>query len=324
MSVVLEIREKLEQLLKAWEGDLAQLDSCVDEEPYAYFSTFGIGYTKGDLVRWFSMRGKPAALSLRIINDAVQVKEDHAVQFANVIGIFKDNAVYQKHLAFGGTFVNKLEQTEQGWILREIRFDLRCEDSVGRTSLSKQGMLYRETGFGQPAFISGWKKIDDRVGHNMSAIPGMGDRMISPTYDTPWYVIPESDYIPDDETQIKELLYKYCYGYDFATFPLIRDIMAEDIRFTCPETEWDNRRETIGFLKMHRKINPRSFHAVIVDEVEIHGEEAKVTARRISPDLRTMRYICDELEQWVEGVYQYKAIKQESGWVIKEMAYRRV
>lgn len=315
----IKIRECLEKFVEGWSGKYDLLDECIVKEPYVEMSMFGHLYSV-DLLKSFLPIKKGNTLDIQLINYSAVVQGNEARQYATVIGLFKNE---KTHLAFGGTLVTKVIKENEQWLLNMIRFDLQCEDSVGKTSLSKEGMLYRAPGFGDKTIIANWKVIDDRIGHNMSALPNMGKRMISPEYDTPWYVIKEQENIENDETQIKNLLYKYCYGFDLATFPLVRDILCDDIQLKVEEETFTNKRDVIGYLKLLRKVKPRSFHSVIFDNLEIDDNTATVKAYRISPDLRTTLKVSNDLTQWIDGYYVYTAVKKENQWYIQDLNYTK-
>lgn len=322
MSVNKEMQTVLEDFLKAWEGDVQRLDSCLSEEPYAYFSNLGVAYTRDEIRNWCA--GKEKGLKLHIMNHVTWEEQGKGYEYATVIGLFAKEAVVPRHLAFAGTFVNELVCEKDEWKLRVIRFDLQCEDSVAETTLSREGILYRAPGYGDVQFISNWKKIDDRIGHNMTAIPGAGQRMISPDYDTPWYKAGHMA-AENDAEKVKELLYMYCYAFDLATFPLLRDVFDESVKYSnaYADVEWTNRRDTIGFLKMYRKVTPRAHHSVMFEEVKIQGDEATVAAVRIAPEMKNKKFVNDDMEQWAYGSYHYKAKKTDGVWKITEFSYDR-
>lgn len=324
MNTEQEIQTVLENFLKAWEGDTDRLETCLSAEPYAYFSNLGVAYTTDEIRGWFTVAER--CLKLSVVNHVVWKEGDKAYEYATVTGLFQKEDIVSRHLAFAGSFVNELVHENHEWKLKVIRFDLQCEDSVERTTLSREGMLYRAPGYGDAQFIRNWMKIDDRIGHNMTAIPGAGSRMISPDYDTPWYKTKHMAGETDMD-KVKELLYMYCYAFDFATFPLLRGVFRESSTYVySAENEninWTDRRDIIGFLKMYRKVNPRAHHSVVFREVLIRGNEAVVKAERIAPELRTSAHVTGDMERWVYGTYHYKAVKEEGNWQITEFSYDR-
>lgn len=228
----------------------------------------------------------------------------------------------QRHLAFGGSFANQLVCDGDVWKLKVVRFDLQCEDSVGRTSLSQTGMLYRASGFGFPGLISMWKSIDDRVGHNMAPVLNMGKRVVNQDYDAPWYAVPDTEATSaEDDAAVRELLYRYSFAYDFVALKLVDGIFSDEVEFSCPEATWSTKRDAIGFLKLHRKSTPRSHHSVVFDEVSIEGDWAVAHARRIAPDLQTRPVVAAGIDQWADGSYRYEARKEQGTWHITAFEY---
>ena len=323
MDVETAARQALEGLLHVWENGAGDLNRVVDPEPYAHFSMMGTVYTQRELVGFLAARAMPCSLELHLINHVVRSDGDTAYQYATIVGLFTGAGMPQRHLAFGGSFANRLVHDGDTWKLKVIRFDLQCEDSVGRTSLSQTGMLYRASGFGFPGLISMWKAVDDRVGHNMAPIPGMGERMINQDYDAPWYAVPDAEATraKEDDAAVRELLYRYCFAYDFAALKLVDDIFADEVAFSCQEAAWGTKRDVIGFLKLHRKSTPRSHHSVVFDEVSIEGDRAIACAHRIAPDLQTRSVVVAGIDQWADGSYRYEARKEQGSWRIAKFDY---
>lgn len=318
----LKIQKCLEKFIDGWCNNIDLIDDCIDLEPLIYIRMFGHCSNTQFLKNWLSYRAVPTSkLEMKIYNYKVLIKESTAYQYATVLGAFKEDGMYPKHLAFGGTFVNKVVKVNDDWKLNTIRFDLQCEDSVSTTTLSKEGLMYRAPGYGQLRFIQNWLKIDDRIGHNMTKIANTAPTMISAEYDNPWYLIPDPDNLGNDEDQVKELLYKYCFAFDHVTFHLISDVFADNIKFRIEDEIWYNNRDAIGYLKLLRKVRPRPHHSIVFDEVKINGNEAEVVASRIAPDLRPTKFLSDPISDWTDGFFKYKAIKKDSKWQITEFVY---
>lgn len=315
----LKILECLQCFTDAWSKDGALFDECLDDEPLLYFSMFGYGFTRDMLRYWF----KPSdELTIKIVNHATLIQGITASQYATIIGLYlNEKGPFPRHLAFGGSFVNKLINKEGRWLLKEVRFDLQSEDKVSTTRLSKEGLIYRAPGYGDMSFVKGWKTIDDRIGHNNSDWPNNGFRTVSPEYDTPWYCVKNPDNRLNDEEAIKEKLYKYCYAFDFATFHLICDDLTDDCYLKVEEPEFHNARDSIGYLKQLRKTMSRSQTNVIFDEICIDGDRATAVANRIAPDLKNVRYPSGDLNEWIHGRYKVEYRKNQGNWQISSLVY---
>ena len=310
------IKTCLQNFLDACVNNNQKIQNYVIEEPTIEMNIFGYMYSVELFTMFIQERND---LSIQIVNHAVVENGNEATQYATIIGLFKKG---NKHLSFGGTFTNKLVFNGE-WRLSIIRFELQCEDSIGKTYLSKEGMLYRQPGYGTKSFISNWKTIDDRIGHNMSALDNMGPRIIAPEYDTPWYIL-ENNCQESAEEKVKDLLYKYCYGFDLATFPVIRDSFDDNVQLNIDGQSFTNKRDAIAFLKMLRKVTPRSFHSAIFEHINVDGNMAYAKASRIAPDLRTKKDVQENnLEQWIDGYYELKAIKENDAWKMTELSYQR-
>ncbi len=322
MSEEKKILDVLQHLVNVWEGSEDDISVCVSDEPFIYMSMFSNMYSGSDLKAAFR---KPAGTDLKIsiFNHAAVVKGNRASQYATVIGLFTKPDVPYMHLAFGGTFVNELNRTDNTWKLSVIRFNLQLEDSVAECRLTREGMIWRAPGYGNRSFISGWKTIDDRIGHNMADLPNMGGRMISPDYDTPWYKIKDRDEELSDEQQISELLYRFTCGFDLATFHLLSEAFADDVFLKLTDEEFSGRRDVLGYLKMLRKSTPRAHNSVIVDSLDIQDDTAVLKATRIAPDLRNLRYVSEDFRQWKDGTFTLEACRNHGKWTVKKLTYEK-
>ena len=318
---LLEIRNCFDNFIEAWMGKIELFDECIDEEPFIYFSMFDNCYNKDILKSYLSKRAALSNLDIKTINYDVLIKDDVAYMYATIVGVFTKNNYFQKHLAFGGTFSNQLVKNKNNWKLKTIRFDLNCEDSIGKTHLTKEGLLIRPSGYGQKNFISNWKFIDDRIGHNMSKEPNTAPLVISGEYDNPWYLVKKRDNCLDDKEQIKDLMYKYCFSFDYITFYLLKEVFDDDISFKIDKEQFKGIRDVIGYLKLYRKTMSRSFTSILFDKFEIEKDVAYVEATRISPDYKLLKEINDDVRQFSCGTYKYKAIKKDNDWKIVDFEF---
>lgn len=314
-----EILKPLQTFIDFWCRKEKNLDGCLVDEPFVEANIFGYLYSKEDIERLFNPLTYD--LNIKIYNHVATKKEDNAYQYASIIGLFKDKE-QAKHLAFGGTFANKLIKDDGEWMLKDIKFNLQFSDDVGKTYLNKDGLIYRSPGYGDKSFIKNWMAIDDRIGHNMLPLPNMGERMISPDYDTPWYIVKDSDLKLTQEEQVKELLYKFAYNFDLAAFHAMSEVFTEDVSFKWYEEKFNNRRDTIGYLKMLKKSTPRAHDSFDIKEVKINESKASLVANKISPDLRNLRKVSNDFNQWIDGTFYLDCIKEDGKWKIKKMEYK--
>ena len=312
-----QILKPLEKFVDFSCGKEKNLDNCIVDEPFVSANIFGYLYCKEDIKMFFNTGN--AKLKIKIYNHVENKKENVAYQYATIIGLFSDDS---SHLAFGGTFVNKLIKEDIGWMLKDIKFNLQFSDDIGKTHLNKNGLIFRSSGYGNKAFIKKWKTIDDRIGHNMSELPNMGERMISPDFDTPWYIIKKSDLELSDEEQIKELVYKFAYSFDLATFHGTSEIFTDDVKFRWYDVEFDNKRDTIGYLKLLKKSTPRSHNSFDIKDIKIDGQKAFLSANKIAPDLRNLRNVSSDFNQWISGAFNISFVKESNKWKINMMIYK--
>ncbi len=316
-------RDCLDKFVKGWLGDKNSLNESMVEEPFIYFSIFGNIYSKEDLQYRFAATSKDL-VKIEIVNYVDRINGNDASQYATVIGFFKNEADYQKHLVFAGSFANKLVKEDNNWKLHTVRFDLQQEDSVMYTSLSQEGMLYKASGYGDKKFISGWKNIDDRIGHNMTAGNNIGQLMINQDYDLCWYAIKENQKVLTEEEKLQEMVYKYAAAYDFASFHLLAEDLVENAVLNIDENLWTRNRDVIGYLKMKRKMVSRSNTSLIIDETLINGNQATVKTTHLAIDLTSKRELKDDsLTQFAYGKFTFEFEKANDKWSIKKISYQK-
>ena len=119
----------------------------------------------------------------------------------------------------------------------------------------------------------------------MTADANTGESVISAEYDLPWYIVCEPENLKTDEEQLKDMLYRYCAAYDFASLLLDKELIAQDAIYRTDHEELHGARNIIGFLKMKRKTRSRNHHSVEIEGIDVNGDHAIVKAVRIAPDL---------------------------------------
>lgn len=318
-----EIRGVLEQFLQAWaSGEVDLLDGCVAKEPFVYFSTHNNCYTLGQLKQQLLYTGKEKNVSqMRLVNELSRISGNQAVQYGIMIGLFADE---DSHLAFGGSFTNKLVKTDSGWLLSKIRFELQTDDSVQSYSLDAEGHVASVPGNGDLAFIEKWQKVNTAIGLFVDQDPTQGPHTIMGECDAPWYCIPEPDNDETQEEAIQNLFLRYCYAFDFNTPDLFEGVFATDCSFLSNQAGKLNQDKAARYLTIVRQASSRAFHAVNFDEVQVNGNSAVLKATRLCPEAATVHpgENGDVTANMDTGQYEL-ALKKEGGcWKIGQFTYR--
>ena len=208
------IKECYRNFLKAWETEDSELfDKCLKSIPFAYVSMFGHTYSADQVKKWFVNPGPEGSqLKLYPLQETILTQKDEAQQYAAVIGVIRKD---DRHIAFGGSFMNHYENTENGWVLETIRFQLQSDDGNKEEYLDAEGLVHRIPGEGDRNLFGKWLLVDDRVGFFQDKIEHSGDLMITAEMDAPWRVIRRPDNTMTEEEQINDVICRTSCAFDF-------------------------------------------------------------------------------------------------------------
>ncbi len=307
--------EALDQFVKSWEkGNADNLEFCVVKEPFLYMGIFGNVYDLEAMKELLRLpENRPEKCSIKIINEATVYDGCRARQYASVLGYFEEEG---SHIAFGGSFVNTLIQSDEGWLIETMRFEMKSDDAFKRIWLTETGKIEHEKGSGDLSLLKGWKLVNDRVGCFMGAVEGQANEVICAEYDAPWFAPSQTGLHKTEEEQIKELFARLCFAYDYSCMLLIRQIMTPQSIIRTKDGTFE-LRDAIGYLKLKRQAAPRSFHAGRVESIVMDGERALATITALAPE--NFKRANDGRPVFDGEIIQMQAVKIDSKWMLEKL-----
>lgn len=321
----LQIEKALEGFVKAWEtGKTENLNDYVIAEPYVYFSMQNTNFYDRDTLKVMvgNLNKDADQAKFWLENYVCLIEKNKAYQYAVLVGILTGEE--DRHLGIGGVFTNTLVKEKGVWKLETIRFELREESSLEKEELTEKGLWIRTAGEGDISLIREWKLPKNEAGFFMDPVETEGRHVVLGELDAPWYCVKNRENPGDDEAQIKELFYRYCFAYDVDSFLLMKEIFTEDAELEFVQTGTLKLEDAIGFLKLQRQGLSRSLHTGIVKELEIKEDQAMCRILRNAPEklhFKSMKNGESEVELCC-GEYQMRCKKQNGQWRSCQFVYK--
>jgi len=307
-----EIRNKFYEFIDSWKDkDVRKLNTIIDNEAQCYLSTVA-AYADGSQHSKFGVKSfirdfpKSDIFHSRICNFVCKSNKSEAQQIAEVVGTaisFEKGSNKAKSFEFTALFSNHWVKKEEGWMIVEIRMDL-C---------SHGGDL--ET------FTDEWF-FEDTV---VKTVPGLHYPCISGELDSPWNRINQpEDYLTEEE-KIEEVFSKYNFGVDHLAFDHVNNVLSEHLSGAMPPWGPMNKRHYLECLKYHRQKDRYWAHPVMIKNIQLEGNRAKVEAYRMAGHKqRKHPYNFTKENANIEhacGRYELEFTKEKNGWKIIKWEY---
>ena len=269
MSASKEIRTVYGNFLKAWEtGEGELFEQCLKETPFAYVSMYGHCYDGRTIGQWFRNPGPEGSeLHLQPLQQTVAVRDDVAQQYAVILGTISQG---QKHITFGGSFMNRYEKIGGEWKLETIRFQLQWDDGMKEETMDEEGIVHRTTGDGDRTLFGEWMGVDERVGAFQDKIEHSGETVITPEIDAPWRIFPQAENGMTDEEAMLDVLCRTSCAYDFLAMSIAVPAFSENALVDIGGLYGPmNRRDALMYVKEMRRGMPRCFSGFAVDDAKV-------------------------------------------------------
>ena len=297
-----EIKTVFEQFITALENFQPEdIKSLLKEDVQADFSNIGSYHHAEELIQALVWKGPNMNVSRQhIMNYVCHTNGDLAQQSAYVMvltGI--DDGKYLYSFEYGGKYVLTYENTEQGWKISAIKYDLDWEK-------------------GNTAFAKGWKLLDYKLyaGHRA---------MICSEFDSPWAAIPINDEELSDEEQIKEIMFKYSFGLDNCDFHLHHSSYTDDVIFYAGANIMESgARNLINNFKNTAHKEHALEHAIKIVDIQINENEATLYGYRVEPHrLGSKNLNRDTMHQsFYSAKYRNLFRKIDGEWKMYELHYQ--
>ncbi|WP_416325973.1 nuclear transport factor 2 family protein [[Eubacterium] hominis] len=297
-----EIKAVFEEFITALElYDPKRILSLVTDDVTSDFSTIGSYQNAKDLIQALAWQGPKMNVSRqRIMNFVCHTQGDIAQQSAYVMvltGIDDGNYLYS--FEYGGKYVLTYQNSEDGWKISAIKYDLDWEK-------------------GNTAFAKGWKLLDYKLyaGHRA---------MICSEFDSPWAAIPENDEELSDEEQIIETMFRYSFGLDNNDFHLHHSSYTDDVIFYAGKNIMESgARNLINNFKNTAHKEHALEHAIKIVDIQINGDEAILYGYRVEPHrLGSKNLNRDTMHQsFYSAKYKNLFRKIDGKWKMYELHYQ--
>lgn len=300
----LEIYEKLQTFIKAWEsGDTDSIDETMLEAPFTNFSIFGPVYSREILK--YRLRGSckgPVPSRFRLTNPVCRVQGDHAQQSAVLSGVFVDGS--REDYLFCGMFVNSWVRTEKGWKISRLDFDL-MDDNTAVITFDKKKRIHKTKHWEGGLALPDWNLIADEA----EVYDGCRLPSICGELQAPWLVIPEDPKDMTDEEAIRDLFYRYAFAVDLRTVSLLPDIFVDGAAMKLSTYGEFGREKGIQSLRwLKSKLGPRGLHAADFTHIRMDDKFAEAVVKCDSPGI-------------VNGTFELCAIKECGVWRLLSLTY---
>ena len=315
-----EIRNLFERFVTAWESCRTQdLRELLLENCDLDFSIFRKGISRETLAEQLAVRTrKPTYTRFEIYNFVCCIGEGVAQQSATVCGLFVDESGERPaNFGFTAKMANSLVKTENGWRYSAMQLELAGEsDNHGRLYTTGVGISYMN---GDTSFVQNWRLIPNEVGwHKGSRLPS-----VIPEEDAPWYAVPDRRDENDDQEQIRETLYRYCFALDFDCVELYDGVFSKDALLVYGDTRKYDKRSVTAMLRFEREGGIGSHHVLYLDRLEIRGDRAKACVYRAGMDYVPSEKLFGESKKknYPSGRYDMEFIREDGGWRILKLHY---
>lgn len=315
------IRENYDKYIKAWEtAEVDVLEQIIVDRPTVEYSIFEPLYSRAGLMEKLKKQPrKPTYARFTTLSYTCLIENGVAQQSAGLLGYYGDDkGKAYGHYAFTGYLVNRWERFEDGWKMTELRFDLRTDDgSMGMRN--EKNEYIRVKGAGDLDFVSHWTPIQE----SLDVYDGCRLPSICGDLDAPWLVIKHPENQPNDAEQMQELLNRYTFMIDTATYALLPDLFTEDCSISLSQLGEMNFRKAVKMLKQMSGIATRIHHMAEIVDLKITGDFARATAyRRAADEMFPYAYGKEtEKTDFVAARYTLMFRRDNGKWRISHMAY---
>ncbi len=205
------------------------------------------------------------------------------------------------YFQYGGTFVLSCVDTEKGWKIRKLLFDLCWTE-------------------GNTYWVSDWKLIDFHM-------PKRHKALIRPERDGVWNVIPRTEEPQSEEEKIKELLFLYGWVIDTEDYALFSKIAVPGIciRDGYHGTVFQGTENWISFLKELNAKEPCLHHTYQVKEIIAGEKRAAAKMCRLEPNRIGSKTINGDtwIFDWLTLDYTVALKKEEGLWKLEEVEFKK-
>ena len=315
----IQIRELYETFVNAWQSrNTDGLENILSEDCDIDFSIFDKGIQINEFKKQLAYRGlEPTYTRFEIFNYVCATDGEKAAQSGVIQGIFvKEDTDTPTTFNFNGFMMNTLKKVNGEWKFDALRFNLGSE-SDNHARLKTTGVSVDYYTEGDTRFVDNWHFIEMSVGWHKDS------RLLSvvPEIDAPWYYIQNRTNLGSDEDQIEEKLYEYCIALDWDCLELYGEVFSDNLQAEYEGFRIFNKRTATQMLRFERQGMIGMGHIIFVDTIDIHGDEANVTAYRSGYLPADKLFGSNKFNNHYCAHYYFKLKKEEKGWRITKLQY---
>ncbi|MGG5318549.1 nuclear transport factor 2 family protein [Enterococcus sp. AZ072] len=307
-----EIKNKFNEFVETWKTkEVKKLDRIIDSEIECYLSIVA-AYADGSQHSKFGVKSfvrdfpKSDQLHTRVCNFVCKSNQHEAQQSAEVVGTalsFEKSTNKTKSFEFTAIFSNHWIKKEKNWMIDEMRMDVCSHGGDIET------------------FTTEWF-FEDTV---VKTTPGLHYPCISGELDSPWNRIKDAEDYLTEEEKIEEAFSKYNFGVDNLAFDHVNSVLSEDLSGAMPPWGPMNKRHYLECLKYHRQKDRYWAHPVLIYDLQVDKDIAKVLAYRMAGHKqRKHPYVFTKDNATTEhacGRYEIEFKKIDNDWQISKWVY---
>lgn len=280
-------------------NDFSELPSILTKDCIAEYSNAGTAQGIDNIIKMLRWPGPECQVRKSTIWNFVarsdrKGKGQQSAYIQSVMAI--DDGVNIYPFTYGGVYCNSYVETEEGWKISHIRFDLIYAD-------------------GNTLFVADrWPLVE------AEKFSGHDHPVIVAELDAPWYVIPEDCEPQTDEEQIFELQFKKTFGFDRGEFHLPLSVAVDDMEQFA---EGKGKRSYVNFLKYKQHKETALEHANRMGSCLIEGDRAvAMMPRGEEHRLRDRVYTRENIHSMVTtGSHKLYARKEDGVWKLEKLEF---
>ena len=317
----IEIRDLAERFVGMWaKAETDDLGELLAPGCDLDFSIFDRDITAAGLARELAARPhRPTYTRFEIHNYACVVGTDEASQCFAITGVFVDETDgAPATFSFSAFMINRLTRTAEGWRYTELHFELGYGNDTHMRLRTCGVQVDRMDG--DVSFVENWQLVEPVVGWHK------GSRLlrIVPEVDVPWYAIEDRAFVGDDEQQIHECLFAYCFGIDLDIVQLYTEVFSDDATATYNYDRLYNKRTVTEMLKFERAGMIGMGHILDFDGIRFEGDLAYAHVYRAALNAVPSAWFAGQgkHDNWYNARYDLVFAKEADGvWRIKKLEY---